>query len=258
MQPELQTIIRTRRHALFRASRHRASAGGMSKGHISPYHAPAFIPDALAKGQHRAIIGGRWEETGIIQMEMLLAEGLRPRHRMLDIGCGPLRTGCRVVPYLNPGHYWGSDLSRDLILKGYRAELTEGDRARLPALQLVEDADFSFPGIPRDLDYLLCFAVFTHLPVNHLRRGLLRVADHFIRFEKFLFTVFLAPDAQSSLGPVRQPDGVVTHDIRPPYHLLESDIHHFCAQAGLQVSIRANRLPRGQVLCVASRSTANR
>lgn len=222
-------------------------------GHISPYHAPEFIPEAVGKGRHRAIIGGRWEETGWIQMKMLAEEGLRPKHRLLDIGCGPLRTGCRAVPMLNPGNYWGTDLSGTLMLKGYAEELSEGDRARLPRGQLVEDADFSFPGVPREFDYILCFAVFTHLPMNHLRRGLIRVAQHFTRFDKFLFTVFLAPDAAASLGPVRQPDGVVTHGIRPPYHLLAGDVTHFAAQAGLRVEIRPNRLPRGQVLCVATR-----
>lgn len=224
--------------------------------HISPYHAPGFIPDALARGKHRDIIGGRWDETGIIQMQMLLAEGLKPQHRLLDIGCGPLRTGCRLVPYLNPGNYWGTDLSGDLMRQGYRQELTEGDRARLPRSQLVEDRDFSFPGIPDGFDYLLCFAVFTHLPLNHLRRGLVQVGRRFARFEKFLFTVFLAPDAAASLGPVRQPDGVVTHDIRPPYHVLESDLHLFAAQAGLALELREARLPRGQVLCVAQPITS--
>ncbi|MFN7052109.1 MAG: class I SAM-dependent methyltransferase, partial [Gemmobacter sp.] len=163
-------------------------AGPPPGAEISPYHAPAFIPDAIAKGNHRAIIGGRWDETGIIQMRVLLAEGLRPKHRLLDIGCGPLRSGCRIV----------------------------GDRARLPKAQLVGDADFAFPGVPDHFDYLFCFAVFTHLPMNHLRRALLQIARRFTRFEKFIFTVFLAPDAQAALGPVRQPDGVVTHDIRPP------------------------------------------
>lgn len=228
-------------------------AGPPPGAEISPYHAPAFIPDAIAKGNHRAIIGGRWDETGIIQMRVLLAEGLRPKHRLLDIGCGPLRSGCRIVPYLNPGHYWGTDLSRDLILKGYADELTEGDRARLPKAQLVGDADFGFPGVPDHFDYLFCFAVFTHLPMNHLRRALLQIGRRFTRFEKFIFTVFLAPDAQAALGPVRQPDGVVTHDIRPPYHLLAEDVHHFAAQAGLQVDIRPDRLPRGQALCIARR-----
>ena len=222
-------------------------------GHVSPYHAPGFIPGALLKGKHRAIIGGRWEETGWIQMQMLIEAGLKPRHSLLDIGAGPLRTGCRVVPYLNPGNYWATDLSGELLRRGYADELSEGDRARLPRNQLVEDGDFGFPAVPTEFDYILCFAVFTHLPMNHLRRGLLRVAQHFIRFEKFLFTVFLAPDAEASLGPVRQPDGVVTHGTRPPYHMLAQDVHHFAAQAGLQVEIRPNRLPRGQVLCEATR-----
>ncbi len=221
------------------------------KGHISPYHAPGFIPDALARGHHRAIIGGRWEETGLIQMKMLLAEGLRPRHSLLDIGCGPLRTGCRLVPFLNPGNYWGTDLSRDLILKGYASELTEGDRARLPRTQLIGDADFGFPGVPTEIDYILCFAVFTHLPANHLRRALLRIRQHFTRVEKLIFTTFLAPDAEASLGPVRQPDGVVTHDIRPPYHMLAEDVLHFCQSAGFAAELRPTRLPRGQVLCIA-------
>ena len=221
---------------------------------ISPYHAPDFIPQALSKGQHRAIIGGRWEETGWQQMRLLIAEGLRPKHSLLDIGAGPLRTGCRAVPYLNPGNYWATDISGDLLRQGYARELTEADRARLPRGQLIEDGAFDLPGLPREIDYILCFAVFTHLPLNHLRRGLLRVAEHVTRFEKFIFTVFLAPDARASLGPVRQPDGVVTHDIRPPYHLLAEDVHGFAAQAGLRVQIRPDRLPRGQVLCVATRA----
>ena len=128
-------------------------------GHVSPYHAPGFIPDALLKGKHRAIIGGRWEETGWIQMQMLIEAGLRPRHSLLDIGAGPLRTGCRVVPYLNPGNYWGTDLSGDLMRQGYRQELTEGDRARLLArasvARCVDDARpyrAYFPGGAPDRD----------------------------------------------------------------------------------------------------------
>lgn len=221
--------------------------------HISPYHVPGMYQDALAKGRHRDIIGGRWDETGIIQMELLTSQGLKPKHCLLDIGCGPLRTGCRLVPFLNPGNYWGTDLSGQLMQKGWREELTEADRARLPKSQLIEDKDFSFPALPDHFDYLFCFAVFTHLPMNHLRRGLLSVARHFTTFEKFVFTVFLAPDAASLSSPVRQPDGVVTHDARAPYHILEGDLHHFAAQAGLKVTLRPDRLPRGQVACIATR-----
>ena len=105
--------------------------------HISPYHAPDFYKDALAKGRHRDIVGGRWDETGRIQMQLLLEAGLQPQHHLLDIGAGSLRLGCKAVPYLNPGHYWATDLSGALLRKGYEAEITA--TARLSADHLIED-----------------------------------------------------------------------------------------------------------------------
>ncbi len=221
--------------------------------HVSPYHVPGMYEDAITRGRHRDIIGGRWEETGVIQMEMLEALGVKPHHRLLDIGCGPLRTGCRLVPWLEAGNYWGTDASLALMHKGYHDELTDQDRARLPLAQLVQDEAFDFPGLPDHFDWLLCFAVFTHLPLPYLRRALLRVGQRFTRFQGFAFTVFLAPSAEALLAPCRQPDGVVTHDTRAPWHMLAEDVQHFAAQAGLAVTIRPDRLPRGQVLCIATR-----
>lgn len=218
-------------------------------GHISPYHKPAFYAEALAKGRHRDIVGGRWDETGRAQMALLLDEGLQPHHHLLDIGAGSLRLGCRAVPYLDPGHYWGTDLSGALMRQGYLAELADKDR--LPPAQLIEDADFSFPGVPDTIDLAIAFAVFTHLPANHLRRALIQVRARFPRLQRFLFTVFLAPDAASSLGPVKQPDGVVTHDCRAPYHMLAEDVLHLTRASGFDAQLHDRRLPRGQALCRA-------
>lgn len=219
--------------------------------HISPYHAPNFYRDALAKGKHRDIVGGRWDETGRIQMALLRDQGLRPEHHFLDVGCGSLRLGCKVIPYLAPGHYWGTDLSAELMAAGYASELLE--KERLSRKQLVQDSDFSFAAISPEITHILAFAVFTHLPMNHLRRALMSAAARFPNLEKLMFTVFLAPDAQASLGPVKQPDGVVTHDARAPYHILAEDVLHLCDTAGYTVEIRTDRLPRGQVLCLARR-----
>ena len=217
---------------------------------ISPYHAPDFYADALAKGRHRDIVGGRWDETGRIQMRLLRDAGLEPGHRLLDIGAGSLRLGCKAVPYLDPGHYWATDLSGALMRRGYDAELIDKDR--LPAGQLIEDADFSFPGIPADIDYAMAFAVFTHLPADHLRRALIRLRARFPRLTRLLLTVFLAPDAAASRGPVRQPDGVVTHATRAPYHLLAGDVLDLTRAAGFAAHHHQTRLPRGQVLFSAT------
>ena len=111
----------------------------------SPYD-DAFYARELARGRHREIVGGRWEETGEAQMAALLDWGLRPEHTLLDIGAGSLRLGCRAVPYLAPGHYWATAASRAILLAGHEMELD--DPGRLDPAQLIEDADFALPGVP--------------------------------------------------------------------------------------------------------------
>lgn len=212
----------------------------------SPYLAPGFYDKALAAGRHRAIVGGRWEETGRIQMAALLAEGMLPHHNLLDIGCGALRLGCRAVPFLDPGHYWGTDASAALMAAGHAQELAMPDL--LPPSNLIEDADFAFPGVPAHIDYAIAFAVFTHLPQGTLRPALARLRACCPGLTRLLFTVFLG-DAP---GPLRQPDGVVTHATRPPYHRPMADVLADCAAAGFDGAFRATILPRGQRLCVAA------
>jgi SAM-dependent methyltransferase len=176
-------------------------------------------------------------------MAILRREGLRPQHRLLDIGCGSLRLGCKAVPYLDPGHYWGTDLSAALMGRGYDRELT--DQSRLPRAQLVEDPDFTFAGLPADIDYAIAFAVFTHLPATHLARALIRIRTRFPGLDRLLFTVFLAAEGAESQ---RQPDGVVTHADRAPYHLPPGEVARLAAAAGFALTRLPDRLPRGQVL----------
>ncbi|SMX39006.1 class I SAM-dependent methyltransferase [Maliponia aquimaris] len=215
---------------------------------LNPYDTAGFHAQAIAEGRHRAVVGGRWEETGRIQMEILRDAGLRPDHHLLDIGAGALRLGCKVVPYLEPGHYWATDASRALMLTGRATELP--DPQRLPERHLVEDAAFAFPGVPQVITHAIAFAVFPHLPLAHLRRALTALT-RFERLEAFFFTVFLAPDAASAAQPFRQPDGVVTHDIRPPYHLLAEDVAHIAHTTGWRVARDPRMLPRGQALFTA-------
>ena len=220
---------------------------------ISPYLAPGFYDTALSKGRHRDIVGGRWDETGRVQMAALRTEGLMPHHHLLDIGAGSLRLGCKAVPYLDPGHYWATDQSAALMQRGYTLELAHKDR--LPPTQMVEDADFHFPGIPQSIDFAIAFAVFTHLPADHLIRALASLAAKFPTLHRLLFTVFLAPDADTAQSQFRQPDGVVTHPDRAPYHLLQADVLRAAHTAGFSTEARSTQLPRGQTLFVAQRNS---
>ena len=78
--------------------------------------------EQINAGRHRDMVGGMWEEIGRLQFEFLRARGLKPGHRLLDIGCGSLRGGIHAIKYLDTGNYYGLDINPSLI-EGGRHEL---------------------------------------------------------------------------------------------------------------------------------------
>lgn len=210
----------------------------------SPYLAPGFYDEAIAKGRHRDIVGGRWGETARAQMAVLQTAGMTPEDHLLDIGCGALRLGHLAVPFLKAGHYWGTDASLALMRHGRTHELS--DPARLPEDHLVEDLDFAFPGIPATITLAIAWGVFTHLPAPVLPPALITLRTRFPRLRTALVTLFLSHETK----PTRQPDGVVTHPDRPPYHRPRAEVEAEARAAGFIPAWSDQRLPRGQALLV--------
>jgi hypothetical protein len=178
-------------------------------------------------------------------MAALLAAGMTPEDHLLDIGCGALRLGHKAVPFLQPGHYWGTDASLALMRHGRLTELP--DPEALPLDHLVEDATFAFPGVPETITLAIAFGVFTHLPHADLATALTNLR-RFPNLRALLFTVFLSDSPDSS----RQPDGVVTHPDRPPYHVPETRVARTIRAAGFTPARHPALLPRGQVLWTAT------
>ena len=140
-------------------------------------------------------------------------------------------------------------ISRALMLRGHEVEVE--DPSRLPIEQLIEDAEFAFPGLHGiPFDYAIAFGVFTHLPFDVLCRALASMGQCLAGAPTILFTVFLAPDTAQDASR-RQPDGVVTHPNRPPYHFGDAAIRTVARQAGFALSQSPQQLPRGQVLYTA-------
>lgn len=194
----------------------------------SIYYDSERMKDAADSNRHRNVIGGLWDEVGDLQMKMLQQEGMRPEHTLLDIGCGSLRLGCKAAVFLEAGHYWGTDLVKDLIDAGYQKEILPlGLEKALPRSNLVHDQDFTFSGIPDRFDFVVAQSVFTHLPLNHLRQCLARLAGHLKAPTKFLFTVFQAePGTEISASCLQSRGGITTHPHRDPYHYRLDDLAH--------------------------------
>ena len=164
----------------------------------SSYYEIDAIAAAVERGGHRQIVGDLWDELGALQIEFLVSNGLAPHHTLLDIGCGSLRLGVRAISHLNVGCYWGTDINESLMSAGYEREVSPaGLGEKLPRTNLVQDADFTFKGIPHHIDFAVAQSVFTHLPLNHMRLCLANLSAHLAGPCEFFFTVFMLPEGES-------------------------------------------------------------
>lgn len=199
----------------------------------SSYYDRAAIADAIRDGQHRETIGGLWDEMGAHQMAFLIARGMQPSDRLLDVGCGSLRLGVHAIAYLDAGRYFGTDLNPDLIDAGRERELDDAQRLKAPRSQFASDDAFDFGFLPEPMDFAIAQSVFTHLPLNHLRRCLATLRPHMAESGQFLVTYFDCPTERSLFEPMTQPrGGVVTHDYMDPYHYRLADMAWAAEQTG--------------------------
>ncbi|MER5440028.1 class I SAM-dependent methyltransferase [Streptomyces sp. NPDC002790] len=117
-------------------------------------------PDAAVGGRSRE----RWLALGAMQFDYLRRHGLRPEHRMLEIGCGNLRAGWRFIDYLEPGHYYGVDISPDILFAAQDTLRDQELQDRLPTLTPVRDLTLGF--LPEgEFDVVHAHSVFSHSPL---------------------------------------------------------------------------------------------
>ena len=97
-----------------------------------------------------------------IHFNYLKEQGLQPHHKFLDVGCGALRTGSTVIPYLQKGNYYGLDRMPELIEYGLNEVLQkEMVFDKSPNISVNEHFDFSF--VNCKVDYVWCQSLMSHL-----------------------------------------------------------------------------------------------
>lgn len=187
----------------------------------------------LAQKKHRQAIGGMWEELGQLQFDFLCRQGLRPEHRLLDVGCGSLRGGVHFVRYLNPGNYYGVDRNASLLKAGAEIELAEAGAAERGAHLLVDEW-FAFERFGATFHFALAQSVFTHLPVNDIARCLVNIRRVLEPGGRFFATYFAGPRHGWSEKQAL-PCGITTYGDSDPFHYHISLLQYLVEGLGLEV-----------------------
>lgn len=159
-----------------------------SGDHVSYYRA-VMKSDAARCAE--AAVGSHthesWLKLGQLQFDYLLSHGLRPSDRMLEIGCGNLRAGRLFIGYLDPGHYYGIDISPDILVAAQRTLSDFGLQAKLPHLTLVGDLKLEF--LPAaGFTVIHAHSVFSHSPPEVIEECLAHVGRIMARDAIFDFT----------------------------------------------------------------------
>ncbi len=126
-----------------------------------------------------------WHRFARWSYEACLAVGLQPHHRFLDVGCGAMRAGIEILPYLHDGGYHGMDAYEPYLRLARRLVERIGlDRS----FQLVQSRDFAFETMGGDFDFALCQSVFTHLSLHEVERCIERLQQVMRPGGRLLFT----------------------------------------------------------------------
>jgi SAM-dependent methyltransferase len=135
------------------------------------YETRPYLEAYVAHTDHRvlkdphAAVGGKWEALGRLQFDYLVANGLRPDSKLLDLGCGTLRGGRHFIRYLDTSNYTGTDISFRAIDYAHHLLMEEKLAARRPQLIYRRPGEAFFADLDdARFDLVLAHSVFTHLP----------------------------------------------------------------------------------------------
>jgi SAM-dependent methyltransferase len=103
----------------------------------------------------------QYDLMGATQFRLLTTLGLRDIHRVLDFGCGSLRAGRLLIPYLRRGGYHGLDPNAWLIEDAIDRQLGR-DLVALKWPHFHTFDDFRADRCGTDFDFILAQSIFSH------------------------------------------------------------------------------------------------
>jgi SAM-dependent methyltransferase len=144
---------------------------------------------AAGDAHYKAYVGPplKYDLLGALQFTLLCAAGLRADDKICDIGCGSLRAGKMLIPYLNQGNYFGLEPNQWLIDEAIKQEIG-ADLVRIKMPQFINNSNFELGGLNQTFDFCIAQSIFSHSSLAQVGKCLSQVAQSLKNDGLFLAT----------------------------------------------------------------------
>ena len=158
------------------------------------------------------------------QFSLLFANGLRDHHRVLDFGCGSLRLGRLLIPYLQEGRYFGIEPNAWLIHDALEHEIGR-DIIRVKKPMFSHRDDYDCASLESSFHFIIAQSIVTHCGPDLFRKLMKSFASVLEPDGLILFSYL------PSQVPVDSPRDGWHYPACVPYD--EPQVSGFLAEAGL-------------------------
>lgn len=116
---------------------------------------------------YRTYVGppNRFDFMAGTQFSLLFHLGLRDTHKVLDFGCGSLRLGRLLIPYLQRDNYFGIDPNDWLITDGLEREIGK-DIQKIKGPRFSHNTDFNCDVFDEKFDFIIAQSIITHTGID--------------------------------------------------------------------------------------------
>lgn len=136
----------------------------------------------IANGEYKKYLGGGrqfWEQRGRFQLQFLRDRGLKPDHKLIDIGCGPGRAGLFFIDYLGSHLYIGIDYNKDFIDAFEQQISAKALKIKEPLLKVT--SDFRLGDEIYSVDFAIAFSVLNHCNMQQREAFFSNIPPHLKR-----------------------------------------------------------------------------